>query len=222
MTTLRLLTCDPKKTRGRRDDRRRQAGRPLWRDACARSNSSVAHDPLQGICRTRLAGASPVAVIEGMMRGRAIPSRERMAEMGRLGRFFVNRFKGRANERLFCWIRQNLVLREGSGCLELGAGKGDMALRTDEAYRPARYVATDYDPEQVKAARRFLAGSGAAGRGRLATRFPRWDLRRGLRLRDAPSRRRKPTGFRAHRPRARTVRPRPSARRQVCVPRVRP
>ena len=93
------------------------------------------------------------------MRGRAIPSRERMAEMGRLGRFFVNRFKGRANERLFCWIRQNLVLREGSGCLELGAGKGDMALRTDEAYRPARYVATDYDPEQVKAARRFLAAA---------------------------------------------------------------
>lgn len=91
------------------------------------------------------------------MRGCTISSTDRMAEMTRLERFFVNRFKGRANERLFLWIRQNLVLREGSECLELGAGKGDMALRAIEAFRPTRYVATDYDPAQVEAARRFLA-----------------------------------------------------------------
>jgi len=50
-------------------------------------------------------------------------------------------------------------LREGSECLELGEGKGDIALRTVEDYRPVRGVATDYDPEQVAAARRFLAAA---------------------------------------------------------------
>ena len=83
--------------------------------------------------------------------------------MGRFGRFFVNRFKGRANERLFHWVRQHLVLPDGSECLEIGAGKGDMASQAVQAYHPIRYIATDYDPAQVETARRFLTATRSGG-----------------------------------------------------------
>src|SRR6266705_6326464 len=118
--------------------------------------------------------------------------------MGRLGRFFVNRFKGRANERLFRWIRQSLVLREGSECLELGAGKAAWPCGRSKPTIPRgtlRRTTTLTGGGRPPVPRRgvfgrFAAKPGASNRGRLATRFPRGDLRRGLRLRDAPSRRR--------------------------------
>ncbi len=69
----------------------------------------------------------------------------------------MNRLKRRSNERLFRVIRSNLEVPFGSECLEIGCGTGDMAVRLFDAYRPRRYVATDYDSAQVTRARTDIA-----------------------------------------------------------------
>lgn len=78
-----------------------------------------------------------------------------MARMSPFETFLVNRLKGRANARLFAALRGALALPPGASCLEIGCGKGDMALRLLEAYRPRTYVATDYDPAQIERAGDF-------------------------------------------------------------------
>ncbi len=80
-----------------------------------------------------------------------------MAEMGRISRFFVNRFNARRNVRILGWMRQNVSLPAGSICLEIGCGNGDLASRVVDGFRPALYMATDLDPRQVVAAKAHLA-----------------------------------------------------------------
>ncbi|HTT73506.1 MAG TPA: class I SAM-dependent methyltransferase [Thermoplasmata archaeon] len=77
-----------------------------------------------------------------------------MTEMNRFSRFFVNRSARRRSARELRWLRGAVPLPEGLTCLELGCGAGQMALLFQEAYRPARYVATDLDPDQLAEAQR--------------------------------------------------------------------
>jgi ubiquinone/menaquinone biosynthesis C-methylase UbiE len=80
-----------------------------------------------------------------------------MTEMDTVSRFFVNRFKGRANQRRYEWLKANLVLRPRATCLEIGCGNGDIAARIVDGLAPERYVATDLDLRQIEVARRYLA-----------------------------------------------------------------
>lgn len=79
-----------------------------------------------------------------------------MPEMTHTEKFFVNRFGGWAHARLVRWLQANLVLASSSQCLELGCGNGDVARRFVETYHPSRYIATDYDPQQIATATRLL------------------------------------------------------------------
>jgi ubiquinone/menaquinone biosynthesis C-methylase UbiE len=80
-----------------------------------------------------------------------------MARMNALARWSVNvRTLARARAVLRS-VGPALALPAGARVLELGAGAGGMAALVHERYKPARYVATDFDPDQVEAARRFLA-----------------------------------------------------------------
>lgn len=80
-----------------------------------------------------------------------------MAEMGRVSRFFVNRFNARRSERIYRWLREQVALPVNAACLEVGCGNGDLASRIVDGLHPARYVGTDLDPEQLDAARKHLA-----------------------------------------------------------------
>jgi ubiquinone/menaquinone biosynthesis C-methylase UbiE len=80
-----------------------------------------------------------------------------MVEMNRISRFFVNRSSARRHTRINDWLRANLSLPADAICLEIGCGNGDMAARIIDGFHPARYVATDLDPQQLEAARQFLA-----------------------------------------------------------------
>ena len=86
-----------------------------------------------------------------------------MAEMNAVSRFFVNRVKGRANKRLYKWLTAHLPLPAGATCLEIGCGNGNMAARIMDGMSPASYVATDLDPRQLDAAKRYLAERYPAG-----------------------------------------------------------
>ena len=97
----------------------------------------------------------------------------RMPEMSRREKFFVNRFSGWSHRRLIRWLRENLVLGPGAACLELGCGNGEVAAGIVQAFSPGRYIATDYDREQIE-----MAGQT------LARRFPE-GIPRGLELRTA-------------------------------------
>ena len=80
-----------------------------------------------------------------------------MAEMGRVSRFFVNRFNARRSARIGGWIRENAANPDGAICLEIGCGNGELAARVVDGAHPSRYVATDLDPRQLDAAREHLA-----------------------------------------------------------------
>lgn len=79
-----------------------------------------------------------------------------MAEMNRFSRWLVNHLKGRANVRLYTWLHAHLVLPPAAVCLEVGCGNGNMAARIMDGMGPSRLVATDVDPRQLDAARRYL------------------------------------------------------------------
>ena len=61
------------------------------------------------------------------------------------------------------WLTANLRLPSHASCLEIGCGNGDLAARIIDGLSPARYVATDLDPQQIQAARRHLARRYANG-----------------------------------------------------------
>lgn len=86
-----------------------------------------------------------------------------MAEMTPREKFFVNRFRGWAHASLVRWLRANLVLSSSAQCLELGCGNGDVARRIFETYGLSRYIATDYDPDQIATARRLFARKFPSG-----------------------------------------------------------
>lgn len=79
-----------------------------------------------------------------------------MAELNPVSRFFVNAFAGRRSARRYAWVREHLSLPPGAACLEIGSGNGGMAARLVDGLRPGRFVATDLDPQQIEAARRYL------------------------------------------------------------------
>ena len=83
--------------------------------------------------------------------------------MGRISRFFVNRFNARRNARIYVWIRGNASLPAAAACLEIGCGNGDLASRIVDGFQPSRYVATDLDPRQLDAAREHLAKNYPSG-----------------------------------------------------------
>lgn len=79
-----------------------------------------------------------------------------MTEMTSVSRFFVNLLGRRKNPRRVRWLREHLRVPPGAACLEIGCGNGDMASGLCDAWNPLRYVATDLDPRQTAAARRFF------------------------------------------------------------------
>lgn len=80
-----------------------------------------------------------------------------MAEMNRVARWLVNlRTEARAR-RTLAILSPHLEVPASSRVLELGMGGGGLLALIVERYRPARMVGTDYDPNQVAAARAFLA-----------------------------------------------------------------
>jgi len=80
-----------------------------------------------------------------------------MPEMNAVSRFFVNLSATRRAARVSEWIRSAVPLPKAAQCLELGCGSGTLAVRLVDAFEPARYVATDFDPRQVDEARRRVA-----------------------------------------------------------------
>jgi ubiquinone/menaquinone biosynthesis C-methylase UbiE len=81
----------------------------------------------------------------------------RMPEMSRREKFFANRLSGWSHRSLLRWLRKNLVLGPAAVCLELGCGNGEVAAGIVEAFSPERYIATDYDREQIEMAGQTLA-----------------------------------------------------------------
>ena len=79
-----------------------------------------------------------------------------MSEMNSIERFFVNRSAARRSLRRCDWIRRNVTIPVDAVCLEIGCGAGEMAARFVEGFQPARYIATDLDPRQLKEAGRNL------------------------------------------------------------------
>jgi ubiquinone/menaquinone biosynthesis C-methylase UbiE len=86
-----------------------------------------------------------------------------MPEMNAISRFFVNVSAARRSRRSLAWVRGAVRVPPAATCLEVGCGNGDFARRFIEAYRPARYVATDIDPLQIAAADASVRRRSAAG-----------------------------------------------------------
>lgn len=87
--------------------------------------------------------------------------------MNPISRFFVNRSAARRSERRLSWIRQSATIPGQAVCLEIGCGSAALATRFVDAFRPARYVATDLDVRQLEEAsrnlgRRYPGGSPSA------------------------------------------------------------
>ena len=79
-----------------------------------------------------------------------------MAEMNRFERWMVNRRTASRARRVLAGLGPDFTLPSSATVLELGAGGGGLAARLYERFHPARLVGTDFDPEQVRAARGFL------------------------------------------------------------------
>lgn len=76
-----------------------------------------------------------------------------MAEMNSISRFFVNLSASRRAARYFEWIRRNVPIPAAASCLEIGCGNAAFAARFVEGFVPAQYLATDFDRNQLQAAR---------------------------------------------------------------------
>jgi ubiquinone/menaquinone biosynthesis C-methylase UbiE len=86
-----------------------------------------------------------------------------VAELNPISRFFVNAFASRRSARRFVWVREHVTIPAGATCLEVGSGNGGTAALLVDHLRPARFIATDLDPRQLDAARRYLARRYPAG-----------------------------------------------------------
>jgi ubiquinone/menaquinone biosynthesis C-methylase UbiE len=80
-----------------------------------------------------------------------------MPEMNFVSRFFVNRSASRRAARFYRWIQEEVPIPANAHCLEIGCGAGSLALQFVEGFRPAQYLATDFDSHQVDEARRRVA-----------------------------------------------------------------
>jgi ubiquinone/menaquinone biosynthesis C-methylase UbiE len=79
-----------------------------------------------------------------------------MSEMNPVSRFFVNLASSRRSTRVLRSLGPALRLPPASRVLELGAGRGGLSCLLQQRFRPARLVVSDFDPQQVEAARRYL------------------------------------------------------------------
>lgn len=77
--------------------------------------------------------------------------------MNRWARWMVNRRTEARGRRVLARLDGRLVLPPSSDVLELGCGAGGLVALLRERFHPRRLVGTDLDPEQVAAAREFLA-----------------------------------------------------------------
>jgi len=80
-----------------------------------------------------------------------------MAEMNRVTLWFVNFSNARRSARILETFGSHLHLPPSPRLLELGAGRGGMSALLQERFRPGRLVVTDFDPNQVEAARAYLS-----------------------------------------------------------------
>jgi ubiquinone/menaquinone biosynthesis C-methylase UbiE len=76
--------------------------------------------------------------------------------MSRFGRWMVNAGNARRSARILTTFGARLQLPPSPRILELGAGRGGMSALLYERFRPGRLVVTDFDPNQVEAARSYL------------------------------------------------------------------
>jgi ubiquinone/menaquinone biosynthesis C-methylase UbiE len=79
-----------------------------------------------------------------------------MAEMNRFSRWMVNSSNARRSVRILRALGPHLELSPSARILELGAGRGGLSALLQERYRPALLVVSDFDPDQVEAARSLL------------------------------------------------------------------
>ena len=94
-----------------------------------------------------------------------------MAEMNRWSRWFVNRSNARRSAKVLRILGPHLELPAAPRILELGAGRGGLSALLVDRFRPSKLVVSDFDPEQIEAARSYL------GR-RFGTLPPSIELRR--------------------------------------------
>lgn len=80
-----------------------------------------------------------------------------MARMNRFARWMVNRRTLARAHRALAALPPDFALPPRARALELGCGGGGLIALLYERFHPARIVGTDLDPDQVDAARRFLA-----------------------------------------------------------------
>jgi|SRR5271170_1237263 len=79
-----------------------------------------------------------------------------MAEMNWFNRWFINFSNVRRSTRILRTLGPSLALPPSPRILELGAGRGGMSALLHERFRPAKLIVSDFDPNQLDAARRFL------------------------------------------------------------------
>ncbi len=79
-----------------------------------------------------------------------------MARMNRFERWLINRRTETRARRVLARLGPALTLVPAARVLELGAGRGGLIGLLNERFHPAQIVGTDFDPEQVDAAREFL------------------------------------------------------------------
>lgn len=81
-----------------------------------------------------------------------------MPEMSKAEKFFVNRHGTRSVSRVLDKLDRTgqLPLTATSEVLELGAGNGKLSLLVNDRYHPAHVRLTDYDPDQLGVARKFV------------------------------------------------------------------
>ncbi len=80
-----------------------------------------------------------------------------MARMSGLSRWLINRRTVTRADRVLREVSGSLTLPDRPRLLELGMGGGGLVALGTERFRPALYVGTDVDPEQVRSAREFLS-----------------------------------------------------------------
>jgi ubiquinone/menaquinone biosynthesis C-methylase UbiE len=85
-----------------------------------------------------------------------------MGKMNPLGRWLVNRRTASRARRVLARLGPKLQLPQASKLLELGCGAGGLLALLNESYRPSLLVGTDFDADQVDAARRQLTARWGA------------------------------------------------------------
>ena len=76
--------------------------------------------------------------------------------MNRFSRWMVNFSSSRRSVRVLRTLGPHLRLPDSPRLLELGAGRGALSALLQERYRPEKLVVSDFDPDQLAAARTYL------------------------------------------------------------------